>query len=114
LKKLKDKELCQVNMEQIFRLLSYLKPATIDADGYKMICECSLCGLNEDKTNYVLNPQQYQKEFSNCWLAFLSLPMKASVYQAILECLHQKVLPYMFSPTSLMDFMVDAYDNGIY
>ena len=42
------------------------------------------------------------------------MKLDQSTYVAVLEILHQKVIPNLASPVSLMDFFVDAYNSGLW
>jgi U3 small nucleolar RNA-associated protein 19 len=98
-----------INISATFKILSKIK--FTQSDPIKMMCETSLCGINQDKKNSVLNQPEFKKQFADCWINFCSLPMKSEVYQQILEIL-PKVIQEMSDPTKLMDFLVDAYNSG--
>lgn len=96
----------------LFRVLLALEPAQLDPESIVLCCETPLTGTNGDKINHIMVPKSYQRAFSDCWLASLTLPLKFGIYKSILESIHQKVIPNMTNPTSLMDFFVDAYNSG--
>ncbi|KAJ3331090.1 Nucleolar complex protein 4, partial [Kappamyces sp. JEL0680] len=74
--------------------------------------ETDYTGMQKQKGNSVLNSQSFRRVFSDCWLAFLGLDMTSSTYIAVLEVLHEKVIPFLSEPVALMDFLVDAYGSG--
>jgi hypothetical protein len=96
----------------IFLILSRLEPHR-PVERITMACKSDLKGLQGDKNNQILVEKQYQSAFSECWLAFATLPFDSTLYQQILEMIHKKVIPFMINPTLLMDFFVDAYNSGI-
>ena len=69
--------------------------------------------MNQDKSNSVLSPLAFKKHFSKSWLAFLRFQLTPSIFQSVLERLHHDVIPHLVEPTRLMDFLVDAYDQGM-
>ncbi|KAJ3257466.1 hypothetical protein HK103_004541 [Boothiomyces macroporosus] len=96
------------NVSTVYRLLSSLEPHSSDIT---MICGTELTSFGE-KTNQVKVPQVYQKVYSDCWLRFLEFPMTAPIYRGILEILHARIVPNLYDPTKLMDFLVVAYNSG--
>jgi U3 small nucleolar RNA-associated protein 19 len=95
----------------IFAILSQLEPARSPED-CNFASNSELKGLNGDKQNLIITQNHYRIAYSECWLAFLTLPFDSELYQKILEMIHKKVMPSMTNPSALMDFMVDAYNSG--
>ncbi|KAK9351985.1 CBF/Mak21 family-domain-containing protein [Lipomyces doorenjongii] len=50
--------------------------------------------------------------FQDSWLAVLRLPLAVDQYKYILQIMHNKIVPYMSKPQTLMDFLTDSYDAG--
>ncbi|KAK9330213.1 CBF/Mak21 family-domain-containing protein [Lipomyces starkeyi] len=50
--------------------------------------------------------------FQDSWLAVLRLPLTVDQYKYILQIMHNKIVPYMSKPQTLMDFLTDSYDAG--
>ncbi|KAJ3276866.1 hypothetical protein HDV01_002921 [Terramyces sp. JEL0728] len=103
-KSMKDK----CNVAAVYRLLSSLEPHTEDVS---MLCTTELTAFGE-KTNQIKVPQVYQKAYTGSWLTFLEFPMSTLIYRSILEILHAKIIPNLYDPTKLMDFLVVAYNSG--
>ncbi|PSK41278.1 hypothetical protein C7M61_000955 [Candidozyma pseudohaemuli] len=54
----------------------------------------------------------FKQDFQSCILAWVRMPdLSAEQYKKLLNCLHYGILPYMSSPTSLMDFLTDSLDQ---
>ncbi|KAI9098818.1 CBF/Mak21 family-domain-containing protein [Phlyctochytrium arcticum] len=60
----------------------------------------------------LLNPKEHRRAFSECWLAYLRLPMSAEMHKRILLVIHKKIIPFLMRPTLLISFLVDSYDQG--
>eukprot|EP00742_Colponemidia_sp_Colp-10_P005483 GILJ01005858.1.p1 GENE.GILJ01005858.1~~GILJ01005858.1.p1 ORF type:complete len:450 (+),score=89.00 GILJ01005858.1:551-1900(+) len=58
------------------------------------------------------NMKSHQRAFSDCWLAFLSLPLPQDIYKKILLRLHKNILPHITDPLRLSDFLTDSYNIG--
>lgn len=54
----------------------------------------------------------HKRGFSDCWLKLLKLPLTEEMYKKILLILHKRILPHMFEPKLLMDFLTDSYNVG--
>ncbi|KAG1175479.1 hypothetical protein G6F70_004098 [Rhizopus microsporus] len=54
----------------------------------------------------------HRRGFSDCWLAFLKLPLTEEMYKKILLILHKRILPHLAEPKLLMDFLTDSYNVG--
>jgi U3 small nucleolar RNA-associated protein 19 len=68
---------------------------------------------NTEKPQHpVLQLSMHRKIFSECWLAYLKLPMTLDLYKRILLIMHKRILPFMVHPTLLMDFLTDSYNSG--
>ncbi|KAJ2999668.1 hypothetical protein HDV02_002156 [Globomyces sp. JEL0801] len=102
----------QKQSQIIFEILLKLNPAQTDQDSIQMYCNATFTGKDESKTNQILVPNSYQRQFSDCWITFLRFPMNSVTYKGILETMHQSIIPFLSQPTSLMDFLVDAYNSG--
>ncbi|KAJ3010254.1 hypothetical protein HKX48_007513 [Thoreauomyces humboldtii] len=55
---------------------------------------------------------EHKRAFSDTWLAFLRQPMSADMHKRVLLALHKKIIPFMYRPVLLIDFLVDSYDQG--
>lgn len=54
----------------------------------------------------------FRTRFQNCFFETLKLvSLTPNQYKALLGILHKRVIPFMGSPASLMDFLTDAYDQ---
>lgn len=56
--------------------------------------------------------KQVLKMISDCWMRCLTLQMDTLTYTAVLECFHHTIIPRVTEPQRLMDFCVDAYNQG--
>ncbi|KAI8915824.1 CBF/Mak21 family-domain-containing protein [Gorgonomyces haynaldii] len=90
-------------------LLSQLKPQPRE---FKYLIETELVGLQGNKSDSIQQKGVYRKMFSECWIMFLKHSMNATTYKLVLEMMHTKLIPFMEEPVLLMDFLVDAYDQG--
>jgi U3 small nucleolar RNA-associated protein 19 len=54
----------------------------------------------------------HRRGFSDCWLAFLKLPLTEEMYKKVLLILHKRILPHLAEPKLLMDFLTDSYNVG--
>jgi U3 small nucleolar RNA-associated protein 19 len=54
----------------------------------------------------------HKRGFSDCWLKLLKLPLTEEMYKKILLILHKRILPHMYEPKLLMDFLTDSYNVG--
>lgn len=54
----------------------------------------------------------HRKAFTECWLAFLKLPLTQKIYKLVLTNMDDKVLPFFTKPVLLMDFLKHSYDVG--
>ncbi|RUS32337.1 CBF/Mak21 family-domain-containing protein [Jimgerdemannia flammicorona] len=75
----------------------------------------------DDPTNLALAPKKkppllqllvHRRALSDCWLAFLRLPLPSDVYKKTLLIVHKRIMPHMPQPTLLMDFLTDSYNTG--
>jgi hypothetical protein len=94
----------------VFELLSSQIPVSNTEPNY--FCEIDFTGSDGTKSNQILNPISCKKYFSDSWLGFLSMKLDQNTYLQVLELLHQKVIPNLINPVSLMDFLVDSYNGG--
>lgn len=53
-----------------------------------------------------------RKAFSQVWLGFLRHPLDGTTYKDILSSMHVNLLPHLVEPRLLIDFLVQAYDQG--
>lgn len=56
--------------------------------------------------------KEHFRAVSNCWLAFLRLPLSVSLYKAVLVRVHEHIIPQLVSPLDLADFLTDSYNVG--
>lgn len=54
----------------------------------------------------------HKRGFSDCWINLLKLPLTEEMYKKILLILHKRILPHMFEPKLLMDFLTDSFNVG--
>lgn len=54
----------------------------------------------------------HKRGFSDCWISLLRLPLTEEMYKKILLILHKRILPHMFEPKLLMDFLTDSFNVG--
>lgn len=54
----------------------------------------------------------HQRGFSDCWVSLLKLPLTEEMYKKILLILHKRILPHMYEPKLLMDFLTESYNVG--
>ncbi|KAI9481613.1 MAG: hypothetical protein EXX96DRAFT_595322 [Benjaminiella poitrasii] len=54
----------------------------------------------------------HKRGFSDCWLNFFKLPLTEEMYKQILLILHKRILPHLYEPKLLMDFLTDSYNVG--
>ncbi|KAI9279872.1 hypothetical protein BY458DRAFT_431465 [Sporodiniella umbellata] len=54
----------------------------------------------------------HRRDFSECWINLLRLPLSEELYRKILLILHKRILPHMTEPKLLMDFLTDSYNIG--
>ncbi|KAI9253653.1 hypothetical protein EDC94DRAFT_636517 [Helicostylum pulchrum] len=54
----------------------------------------------------------HQRGFSDCWVTMLKLPLTEEMYKKILLILHKRILPHMYEPKLLMDFLTESYNIG--
>ncbi|KAI8929822.1 CBF/Mak21 family-domain-containing protein [Entophlyctis helioformis] len=101
-----------VSIRSAFAIISKLRPAPSNAGQMSVLCEGSMTGMDNSKNNSLDRALNYQRAFSDCWLAFMRYPLPKDIYKAILESLHQKIIPHLHQPVLLMDFLVDAYNSG--
>jgi U3 small nucleolar RNA-associated protein 19 len=97
-------------VQKVFQFLSGLAKVPLQ-DAY---CQGSMTGLKQEKTNSSSVELNFKKHFQETWLSLMRFPMTALISQAILESLHQDIIPSMSEPVLLMDFLVDAYNAGGY
>ncbi|KAJ1332125.1 hypothetical protein BSLG_008944 [Batrachochytrium salamandrivorans] len=97
------------NVRCAYAIISKLSPAPQDLENMKMLCDCSLTGIKDEKVSTLSHATSYCRAYSDCWLAFMrnALPK----YTSCLESLHQKIIPHLAEPVHLMDFLVDAYNT---
>lgn len=88
-------------------LLSKLDPASKSITYF-----ADLTSKESKKNKSVADFKIYKRAFSDCWLAFMTLPMNTATYTQVLEILHANLIPHLSEPVQLMDFLVDAYDGG--
>ncbi|KAK9700369.1 Maturation and nuclear export of 40S ribosomal subunits interacting protein [Basidiobolus ranarum] len=67
---------------------------------------------DSDKKPVLLQLQAHRKMFSDCWIAFLRLPLTTDIYKKVLVMMHKKIIVHMPQPTLLMDFLTDSYNAG--
>ncbi|KAL2917284.1 Maturation and nuclear export of 40S ribosomal subunits interacting protein [Polyrhizophydium stewartii] len=102
----------QVNVRGFHSLLSKLRPAPDKPESMTMLCACSFTGVSDEKSTSLNRAAAYRRAFSECWLEFLRNPLPREIYRAILETMHQALIPRLSEPVLLMDFLVDAYNTG--
>jgi hypothetical protein len=68
--------------------------------------------VSKSEENYCVQPVAIEKEFSECWLNFVTLQMDKDLFIKVLERIHL-VIPHLREPVRLMDFFVDVYNNGV-
>ncbi|KAG0173975.1 hypothetical protein DFQ28_002981 [Apophysomyces sp. BC1034] len=66
----------------------------------------------KEKKHPLLQLKVHQREFSQCWIKLLKLPLTEEIYKKTLLILHKRVLPHMIEPKMLMDFLTDSYNVG--
>lgn len=54
----------------------------------------------------------HKRGFSDCWVSLLRLPLTEDMYKKILLILHKRILPHMYEPKLLMDFLMDSFNVG--
>jgi U3 small nucleolar RNA-associated protein 19 len=54
----------------------------------------------------------HKRGFSDCWIKLLKLPLTEEMYKKVLLILHKRILPHMYEPKLLMDFLTDSYNVG--
>ncbi|ORX98239.1 CBF-domain-containing protein [Basidiobolus meristosporus CBS 931.73] len=65
-----------------------------------------------EKKPLLLQLQAHRKVFSDCWIAFLRLPLTTDIYKKVLVMMHKKIIVHLPQPTLLMDFLTDSYNAG--
>ncbi|KAJ8043517.1 Nucleolar complex protein 4-like [Holothuria leucospilota] len=60
----------------------------------------------------ILSLREHKRAFGKAWLAFLKMKLPSQVYKKVLVILHDKVMPHMYSPILLTDFLTSSYDVG--
>ena len=93
------------NPKTAYSILSQLKATPDSFSELNLFCDASKISQMSDMT-------VYKRVFSDCWISFLRQHLSDDIYKAVLESLHQKLIPQLSEPVLLMDFLVDAYDNG--
>ncbi|KAH3683083.1 hypothetical protein WICPIJ_005956 [Wickerhamomyces pijperi] len=58
------------------------------------------------------NMNEFKNQFQSKLLTLLSSKLTHAQYKTVLLILHKRVIPYLKTPTSLMDFLTDSYDLG--
>jgi U3 small nucleolar RNA-associated protein 19 len=64
------------------------------------------------KENQLTTISAHRHIFTKCWMSYLKLPLPLPLYKLILVNLHQHVIPYLYNPQNLMDFLKTCYDFG--
>eukprot|EP00842_Homolaphlyctis_polyrhiza_P003115 jgi/Hompol1/3804/HPOL_003357-RA len=101
-----------ISLTSTFEILRKLAPAPASVDDLAFFCNCNVHGLTDANTSATTRLGVYKKAFSSCWLAYMRHPLSKQTYRAILESLHQQIIPHLTQPVLLMDFLVDAYNTG--
>ncbi|KAH9247494.1 hypothetical protein BASA81_014912 [Batrachochytrium salamandrivorans] len=99
------------NVRCAYAIISKLSPAPQDLENMKMLCDCSLTGIKDEKVSTLSHATSYCRAYSDCWLAFMRNALPREIYKSCLESLHQKIIPHLAEPVHLMDFLVDAYNT---
>jgi U3 small nucleolar RNA-associated protein 19 len=68
--------------------------------------------FSESKEASLFQFASRRKAFSQVWLGFLRHPLDAATYKEILTSIHVDLLPHLVEPRLLIDFFVQAYDQG--
>ncbi|KAL6944819.1 hypothetical protein ACO0RG_001573 [Hanseniaspora osmophila] len=74
---------------------------------------------NSDLAIFVPNPPstmeneiKFKTQFEKNWIFILSNPQTTSYqFKQFLTILHKRIIPHFVTPTKLMDFLTDCYDN---
>lgn len=69
--------------------------------------------LAETKLPAKVRPSQFAIHFQEVTLKLLGLPdLEISHYQRIMALLHKRIIPHMYQPQQLLDFLTQCYDQG--
>ena len=98
-------------LSNAFTLLSQMTPPSASTSSSKEGKELLFEEIMSPKAP-VFQDALFKKAFSDCWLSFLRHPHSPLTCQKILLNLHKVLIPNMVDPRLLIDFLVDAYDQG--
>lgn len=58
-------------------------------------------------------PEKFAVHFQEATLAVLTMPhLQSEHYQRIMAVLHKRIIPHMYQPHQLLDFLTDCYNQG--
>lgn len=58
------------------------------------------------------SPKLQRRAYSAAWLSLLSLPLPDDIYRKVLAKLHDGIIPHLFNPLLLSDFLSLSLDKG--
>lgn len=103
---IKDARDTHIILQNAFKLLSQVSPpATKDLGPFlhaDMITEKSP----------LMVPLAHKKVYSEAWLGMMKHPLDPVMYKSLLETMHEAMIPHLTDPRLMLDFLVDAYDQG--
>merc|ERR1719410_3319595 len=68
--------------------------------------------ISTGSSNFKFDPMEMKKHFSNCWLQILKCNINLDQYKRVLLILDDKVLPFLFKPLLMTDFLLSSYNVG--
>lgn len=66
----------------------------------------------ENPPGDVKSLKAHRKAFQDAWLQALRFVKTEAQYKAVLQSIHQKIIPNFLQPQMLLDFLTDCYDVG--
>lgn len=58
------------------------------------------------------NESKFKGMLERNWCTFLNGTISAQLYKTVLTVLHKRIIPHFHTPTKLMDFLTDSYNQG--
>eukprot|EP00048_Salpingoeca_helianthica_P015925 m.229441 g.229441 ORF g.229441 m.229441 type:complete len:522 (-) comp17742_c0_seq1:38-1603(-) len=103
--KLADEDATQIFCNNVFMILHHLPSPATDTPPSSFY-------VKTPKGHALREAATHRRVFSDCWMAFLALPLPMEILKAVLTALNDDILPHLTQPKLLLDFLTDAYNTS--